>query len=208
MNSSESFAGTGPQDAGGSINRLQSLTAFRIRQRITPMVNRYEIREIAPDGSHGPVLALAQQKRLALKEQVTFYADEARTQPVFGFRARNVMDVSGTTDVFDAAGSQLGTFSKNFTASLLISTWHLDQPGHPRITGVERSLPIALIRRFVFEALPYHFDFKTPDGEVAISVVKKFSWGRDSYDVFVPHVGLDRRLVAAIALALDALQAR
>lgn len=191
-----------------SLARLQSLVAFRIRQRITPMVNRYEIREIAPDGSHGQILALAQQKRLALKEQVTFYADEGRTQPLFGFRARTVMDVSGTTDVFDAAGTQLGTFSKNFTASLLISTWHLDQPGQPRITGVERSMPIALVRRFIFEALPYHFDFTTPDGEIALSVVKKFAWGRDSYDVFVPHVGLDRRLVAAMALALDALQAR
>jgi uncharacterized protein YxjI len=187
---------------------LQSLSAFRVRQRITPMVNRYEIREIAPDGSHGPMIALAQQKRMALKEQITFYADENRSTPIFSFKARSVMDVSGTTDVFDAAGAPIGTFSKNFGASLLVSTWYLDQPGLPRVTGTERSTAVALIRRFVFEALPYHFDFTTPDGEVALSVDKKFAFGRDSYDVLVPNVQLDRRLVAAMALALDALQAR
>jgi hypothetical protein len=33
---------------------------------------------------------MAQQKRFAFKEQVTFHADEARTQPVFGFRARDL----------------------------------------------------------------------------------------------------------------------
>jgi len=172
------------------------------------MVNRYEIRAIAPDGSHGPIMALAQQKRMAVKEQVTFYADEARSLPMFSFKSRSLMDVSGTTDVFDAAGRTIGTFSKNFAASLMVSTWHLNQPGQPQITGVERSVPIALVRRFIFEALPYHFDFRTPDSEIAFSVEKKFSWGRDSYDVLVPHAGLDRRLVAALALALDALQAR
>lgn len=197
---------SGPQD--DPVSRLQQLNAFRVRQRITPMVNRYELRTIQPDGSHGELLALAQQKRMALREKITFYADENRTTPVFSFAARNVMDVSGTTDVFDAAGRAIGTFSKNFGASLLVSTWHLDQPGLPQITGTERSTAVALIRRFVFEALPYHFDFVTPDGELAMSVDKKFAWGRDSYDVAVPHAGLDRRLVAAMAVALDALQAR
>jgi hypothetical protein len=197
---------SGPQD--DLTARLQSLNAFRVRQRITPMVNRYEIRAIQPDGSHGEMIALAQQKRLALKEKITFYADENRTVPLFSFAARNVMDVSGATDVFDASGQAIGTFSKNFGASLMVSTWHLDQPGLPRITGTERSTAIAMLRRFVFEALPYHFDFLTQDGELAMSVDKKFAFGRDSYDVMVPHVGLDRRLVAAMAVALDALQAR
>jgi uncharacterized protein YxjI len=195
-----------PHDAVSG--HLQSLPAFRVRQRITPMVNRYEIREIAPDGSHGPIVALAQQKRMALKEQVTFYADEARTQPVFGFKARNVIDVRGTTDIVDASGQVLGQFSKNFGASLLRSTWHLDQPGWPRLTGVERSPVIALCRRFIFEALPYHFDFTGPDGASVMSVDKKFSFGRDSYDVVVHHPALDRRLAAAMAVALDALQGR
>jgi uncharacterized protein YxjI len=193
-----------------SLATLQSLDRFVVRQRITPMVNRYEIR--APQDAGGPtagaVLALAQQKRLALREQVTFYADEARTQPVFGFKARNVVDLAGTTDVVDASGQAIGQFRKDFAQSLLRSTYYLEQPGHPVATGVERNQVIAVLRRFVLEWLPYHFDFTHPDGTVAMSVDKKFAFGRDTYEVSVPDPGLDRRLAAAMAVALDALQAR
>jgi uncharacterized protein YxjI len=54
--------------------------------------------------------------------------------------------------------------------------------------------------------LPYHFDF-TVDGQPAFSVVKK--WGlRDRYVVDVHDPRLDRRLVIAMAVGLDALQSR
>ncbi len=183
---------------------LQSLNAFVVRQRVTMMVNRYEIR---PD-REGPVLAVAQQKRMTLKEQVTFYADEGRSVPVFGFKARNVMDIHGVTDVMDEAGTPIGTFSKAFGASLLRSTWYLDQPGRPRLTGAERSMPIALLRRFTeLDFLPYHFDYKGPNGEPGMSVERRFAL-RDTYQVTIHDPGLDRRLAAAMAVALDALQSR
>jgi len=151
---------------------------------------------------------MAQQKRMALKEQVTFFADESRTIPVFGFRSRAVLDVKGVTDVVDATGQPLGTFRKDFAASLLRSTWYVEAPGLPTITGQERNVLIAILRRFVLEFLPYHFDFTRPDGSLVMSVDKKFAFGRDSYDVALHEPGLDRRLAAAVAVALDALQAR
>jgi uncharacterized protein YxjI len=187
-----------------SVARLQSLNQFVVRQRIALMVNRYEIRP-TPDGE---VLALAQQKRMAFKEQVTFYADEQRTVPVFGFKSRNVLDVRGVTDVLDETGAPIGQFSKDFGASLLRSTWHIDQPGRPRITGAERNFVIALLRRFTeIDFLPYHFDFGAEGGQPAMSVER--AWAvRDTYTVTVHDPGLDRRLAAAMAVALDALQAR
>ena len=48
------------------------LERFLVTQRLTMMVNRYEIRAVASDGSPGDLLALAQQKRMAFKEEVTF----------------------------------------------------------------------------------------------------------------------------------------
>ncbi|MFN0282674.1 MAG: hypothetical protein ACKVZ6_11985 [Kineosporiaceae bacterium] len=187
---------------------LQTLDRFVVRQRITPMVNRYEIRAPAAGGGHGDVLALAQQKRMALREQVTFFADESRSVPLFGFKSRTVVDVSGTTDVVDGGGQVIGVFRKDFAASLLRSTYYLEQPGHPVATGVERSPAMALVRRFLADWVPYHFDFTHPDGTVAMSVDKRFAFGRDTYEVTVPDPGLDRRLAAAMAVALDALQAR
>jgi uncharacterized protein YxjI len=187
-----------------AVARLQSLNEFVVRQRFTVMVNRYEIRT----SRDGDVLALAQQKRMSLKEQVTFFADEQRTVPVFGFKARNVLDVHGVTDVVDENGAPIGTFSKNFGASLLRSTWHIDQPGRPRITGAERNLLIAVLRRFTdIDFLPYHFDFALDGGSPAMSVER--AWAvRDTYHVTLHDPGLDRRVAAAMAVALDALQSR
>jgi uncharacterized protein YxjI len=187
-----------------SVAHLQSLNQFVVRQRLAMMVNRYEIRP-SPDGE---VLALAQQKRMSFKEQVTFFADEQRTVPVFGFKSRNVLDVRGVTDVVDEAGRPIGEFSKDFGASLLRSTWHLDQPGRPRVTGAERNMIIALLRRFTeIDFLPYHFDFSAEGGQPVMSVER--AWAvRDTYTVTIHDPGLDRRLAAAMAVALDALQAR
>jgi uncharacterized protein YxjI len=187
-----------------AVARLQSLNQFVVRQRIALMVNRYEIRP----SRDGEVLALAQQKRMSFKEQVTFFADEQRTAPVFGFKSRNVLDVRGVTDVVDERGAPIGAFSKDFGASLLRSTWHIDQPGRPRITGAERNMVIALLRRFTdVDFLPYHFDFALEGGQPAMSVER--AWAvRDTYTVTVHDPGLDRRLAAAMAVALDALQSR
>src|SRR3954468_865450 len=62
---------------------------FFIRQRITMMINRYEIRAANPDGSEGQLLALAEQRRMKLKEEVNFFADESKTRRVFSFQARH-----------------------------------------------------------------------------------------------------------------------
>ncbi len=185
---------------------LQQQQILLMTQRITMMVNKYEVRASDANGNAGALLAFAQQKRMALKEQVTLYADESKTSVVAGFKARQVIDLGATYDILDAAGASIGTFRKDFAKSLLQSTWHLDVPGSPTITGQENSLLVALLRRFVLSWLPYHFDFKV-DGRVAFSVSRKFSL-RDKYIIKIEDPSLDRRVVIAMSVALDALQAR
>ena len=187
---------------------LQAQQQLIVRQRIRFMVNQYEVHAVAPDGTEAGVLAFAQQKRMAFKEQVTLYTDDTKTTPVLGFKARQMMDLGATYDVTDAAGTPIGLFRKNFKESLLITTWHLEQPGWPPMVGRETNVAVALIRRFVdsLSWLPYHFDFKIEE-KVVFSVVKK--WGlRDKYVVTIHEPNVDRRLVAAMAVALDALQSR
>ncbi|MFI1992354.1 hypothetical protein [Actinoplanes sp. NPDC020271] len=172
------------------------------------MVNQYEVHAVSPDGQEAGVLAFAQQKRLAFKEQVTLYTDDTKQVPLLGFKARQVLDLGATYDVFDAAGNGIGLFRKKFGASLFRSTWVLEQPGWPELVGQERNFFVALLRRFVdyLSWLPYHFDFEV-DGRIAFSVERK--WGlRDRYNVTINEPNLDRRLVTAVAVALDALQSR
>ena len=193
---------------------------FTIKQRLTMMVNRYEIRAVDANGGEGALIALAQQKRMAFKEQVTFYADEARTQPVFGFKARQRMDLAATYDVTDATGTPIGSFRKEFGKSLLRSTWQLTAADGLQATGTERNANVAIARR-LWELLPvvndlpspflFHFDFTAPDGSIVLSSVRKRSL-RDRYDVELPATPdgwrLDWRVGAAMAVALDALQSR
>lgn len=191
-----------------NLQELQGLSRLHVRQKITLMQNRYVVYVGMPDGSDGPPVAFAEQKRLAFKEQVTLYTDESKQQVLAGFKARKVIDLGSGYDVVDHGGAPIGSFRKDFAASLVRSTWHLEQPGIPPVVGQERSQLVAIVRRFVesLSWLPYHFDF-TIGGQPAFSVEKK--WGlRDRYVVDVADPNLDRRLIIAMAVAVDALQAR
>jgi uncharacterized protein YxjI len=190
--------------------------AFSMKQRITLMANRYELLTTNPDGTDGPLLAFAQQKRMAFKEQVTFYADDTKAQAVFSFKARKRLDLGSGYDVFDANGQPIGWFKKEFGKSLLRSSWQLTAPGLES-DGAERNPTIAIVRRvwqfvpFVGEIpLPFifHFDFKDrASGQPVLSVERKISV-RDRYRVTVQDSRLDFRVAAAMTVALDALQSR
>jgi uncharacterized protein YxjI len=188
---------------------------FAVTQRLTMMVNRYEVRALR-DGVPGELFAMAQQKRMALRESVTFYADEARRQPVFGFRADRKLDIGATYAVTDGSGRAIGSFRKDFARSLLRSTWHLDQPGMGSVTGHERNFAVAVLRRIwdfipVLSSVPFvwplHFDFSADNGTPVLSVERGVSL-RDRYVVTVHNPALDRRLAAAVAVGLDALMSR
>jgi hypothetical protein len=197
----------------------QSLTGierFAVEQKVTLGVNRYLIRAVDERGASGATLAFAQQKRLAFKEQVTFYTGEDRRTPVFSFRARQLMDISAAYDVLDARGTPIGEFRKDFAQSLLRSTWHLKSAGVNAV-GQERDATVAVLRR-VWEALPvigempspflFHFDFTDTATGVVVMTSERRRELRDRYLVTVPGGVLDGRVAAAMAVALDSLQSR
>jgi hypothetical protein len=189
---------------------------FIVKQRVTVMVNRYEVVAVNPDGSEGQLLAFAEQKRMKLKEEVTFYSDASRNRAVFSFKARQRLDVHAQHDVLDEYGSVLGTFSKRFGASLLRSTWELEAPGVQAV-GQERRMSVAVLRR-IWDVIPYvgdvwvpfvfHFDFVDTATGAPVMVSERQKAVRDRYSVTVPDPRLDFRVAASMAVALDALQSR
>jgi uncharacterized protein YxjI len=193
---------------------------FVVRQKVTLGVNRYSVIRSDESGAELELLAFAQQKRMAFKEEVTFYAEEERTTPVFSFKARKRVDLASAYDVYAPDGSTIGEFKKDFKKSLLRSSWYLTPPGGTTSFGTERNALIAFLRRFwgfipILGEIPipfvFHFDFTADDGAVALSSTKIWGW-RDVYHVTIPADGagqqLDWRLAAAMAVALDALQSR
>ena len=183
------------------------LPTFFVKQKFAMTTNRYELFAANPDGSFGQSMGLAEQKRLAFKEEVTFYADDTKTRPVFSFKARKRIDLNAGYDIFDEARTQIGFFRKDFGASLLRSTFHIEGPGYAG-TGQERSQAVALIRRFTdIPFLPIHFDFVSTEGQPLLGVERQASV-RDKYTVHVPDPRIDFRVAAAVAVGLDALMQR
>jgi uncharacterized protein YxjI len=190
--------------------------AFSMKQRVTMMANKYELITTNPDGSDGQLLAFAQQKRMAFKEQVTFYTDDTKTQTVFSFKARKTIDLGSSYDVFDADGQSIGWFKKEFGKSLLRSSWQLSAPGIDA-DGTERNPTIAIVRR-VWDFVPFigeiplpfifHFDFTARDTQQPVLSVERKMSIRDRYRITVPDQRLDFRVAAAMTVALDALQSR
>lgn len=196
-------------------------TRLHVRQKVTMVVNQYWISAVDAHGQPGPVLAFAHQKRMKLKEEVQFFADESKREVLFSFKSRQVLDLAATTDVVDAAGAPIGVFRKDAVKSLVNSTWHIEA-GAIRATGRERSQNVAIARRFgdflpvvgsVMELIPwqFHFDFTDAQGATVLSVDRERKV-RDNYAVVIrpdaQGTVLDWRFAAAITVALDAFQGR
>lgn len=196
-----------------------------VEQKITVFTNQYRVFAADPDGGKAQMLAFVQQKRLAFKEKVSFYADESKQQLAFTFRAEKVLDVHGKYFVEDAAGSPVGAFRKQFGKSLLSSTWDiLGADGNPAVTVTESSRLLAALRRFI-GLIPYagdllelivilfryHFKLINTATNEEIGRYQKTTLFRDHYLLSMTDAAYqahDWRVLASVAVALDALQSR
>ena len=196
-----------------------------VQQKISAMVNKYRIFTPVPDGGNGNLVALAQQKRLALKEKVLFYTDEKRDKLSFTFRAEKTFDVHGRYFVEDANGKLLGVFKKEFTESLINSTWKiLDADGGELFVIRESNQVLAILRRFlgwiplvgeiaemVLAFFKYHFDISRSGSGELVGRYRKTTTFRAHYMLETTDAlwdTTDWRVLAAIGVALDALQSR
>ena len=196
---------------------------FILRQRFRPVVNEYEFSLPEGNGDQpGPPFCFVQQRRFTFKEDIRFYADDSRSIEVMRIKARQRFDPRARYDVTAADGSKIGEIQKVFGASLLRSTYRLyDADGAETATAAERSLPVALLRRAVgfvpyvenvanWLPIPYHFVFTR--NEVVLGTHRRHIGKlRDVYTIDMsgdPEHSVDRRLILAVAVGMDALQAR
>jgi hypothetical protein len=195
---------------------------FFVRQRIRPMINQYEVSTLASDEKSGDqAVCFVEQKRMKLKEDLRAFTDESKTTEVFRINAQQVWDPKARYDVTDAKGMQLGQLQKVFGRSLLRSTWRIyDVTGEEVGWARERSMLIALFRRLVgfvpyvgdfadWLPIPYHFDYFIQDQP--IGGLQRLLGVRDRHRLDVSGDSdrtIDRRVILALAVGMDALQAR
>jgi hypothetical protein len=192
--------------------------AFFVDQLIRPLANLYRISTLGADGaSPGTALAFVRQKRLAIREDIRFYADESENEELFRLKARGLTEFRGRYDVFAPDDSRLGVLEKVFGKSLLRSTWRILDADEQELAWThERSLPVALLRRGIDfvpygELIPVVFHFTIFADSRQIGDLRRPIGVRDRY---ILQLGgdaerrIDRRVAVALAIALDALQSR
>ncbi len=190
---------------------------FLLKQRFAPVVNRYEF--TLPTGE--PV-CFVEQKRFTFKEDIRFFADESKSMEIMRLKARQRFDPRARYDVTGPGDEKIGEIQKVFGSSLLRSTYTIfDARGEEAARAQEKSMGVAVFRRGVglvpfvgdfadWLPIPYHFTF-TRDGELLGTHTRQAFKFRDTYTIdMTPDTDrtLDRRLVLAIAVGMDALQAR
>lgn len=197
---------------------------FVLRQHVKLVINQYQFTLPGDDGEEDPAqpVAFVEQKRFKFKEDIRFYTDESKTTEVMRIKALQAFDPRAKYDITDAQGQKLGQIQKVFGKSLFRSTYNLFGPDGEELAIVrERSLGVALFRRLIglipyvgdfanWLPIAYHFDFLRGE-ELLGSNSRKFGSFRDIYMIDMsgdPERSIDRRLVLAMTVGQDALQAR
>ena len=191
--------------------------SFFIDQLIRPIANLYRISTLGSDGGPGQPVAFVRQKKLSIREEIRFFADESQTEELFHMKARQVFDVRGRYDVTSPDGTRIGVLEKVFGISLLRSTWKVHDANDQQVAlAQEKSVPVALFRRAIDfvpygEFAPVLFQFAILMDGREIGELRRPIGVRDRYTLKLggdAERRLDRRGAIALAVALDALQSR
>jgi uncharacterized protein YxjI len=199
---------------------IEASNRFLIQQVFKPIGNEYRISIPAPGSNdEGRPLLFVKQKKLKIKEDIRFRLDPDRDEHLFMIKSKSVFEFRGRHEVFDADGQVIGLLEKDFAKSLLRSHWRVrDAAGSELFEGHEASWVVAIIRRVagflpewlsLLTWLPFNFVFLRSGAQVGTyrRVLGKL---RDRYVLEIDEAigDVDRRIVLAFAVGLDALQDR
>ena len=202
------------------LQQLEGSDRFLVQQVFRPIANEYRISIPSPGSTEeGRPVLFVKQKKLKIKEDIRFRASPETEAHVFMIKSKTVFEFRGRHEVLDTSGQPIGMLEKVFGSSLLRSHWRVrDTQGNELFEAHEASWIIAIVRRVadlgpdwlsLLTWLPFNFVIKR-GGEESGTYRRVLGKLRDRY---VLEIGeglrdVDRRLVLAFAVALDALQDR
>jgi uncharacterized protein YxjI len=208
------------RDPKAVLDTIETSNRFLIQQVFKPIANEYRISAPPVGSDEIEPLLFVKQKKMKIKEDIRFRLDPDADDYLFMIKSRSVFEFRGRHDVLDQSGQELGLLQKVFGKSLLRSHWSVRAAdGGELLEAHESSWIIALVRRFadlgpdvfsVLEYLPFNFVLKQ-DGKQVGTYKRVLGKLRDRYVLELDPAGtegIDRRLVLAFAVALDALQDR
>ena len=211
---------TTTSDSERILAAVEGADRFLIQQVFKPIANEYRISIPAPGSTEeGEPVLYVKQKKMKIKEDIRFRLTPDGDPHLFMIKSKTVFEFRGRHEVLDDRGQVIGTLEKDFRRSLLRSHWHVrDTSGEELFDAHEASWAIALIRRIadfgpdyvqLLQWLPFNFVFNR-EGEQVGTYKRVLGKLRDRYILELGDglKGVDRRLVLAFTVALDALQDR
>ncbi|HSL63750.1 MAG TPA: hypothetical protein VK874_03750 [Gaiellaceae bacterium] len=211
---------TAAPDPRTVLGELEASDRLLVQQVFKPIANEYRISVPTPGSTdEGRPLLYVKQKKMKIKEDIRFRVSPDDEGHLFMIKSKSVFEFRGRHEVLDADGAVIGMLEKDFRRSLLRSHWHVrDAAGAEVLEAHEASWIVALLRRFadagpdIFSALtwlPFNFVLLR-DGEQVGAYRRVLGKFRDRYvlELRPGTEDVDRRLLVAFAIGLDALQDR
>src|SRR5262245_8958051 len=202
------------------LSELEAANRLLVQQVFKPVSNEYRISVPAPGSTEeGRPLLYVKQKKMKIKEDIRFRLSPDDADHLFMIKSKSAFEFRGRHEVLDANGALIGMLEKDFGRSLLRSHWHVrDTSGTELLEAHESSWVVALLRRFgdigsdwfsLLEWLPFNFVLREGDEQVG-TYKRVLGKMRDRYVLeFEPELqDVDRRLLVAFTIGLDALQDR
>jgi uncharacterized protein YxjI len=207
-------------DSRQVLDVIEASDRFLVLQVFKPIANEYRISVPPPESSdEGPPLLHVRQKRMKIREDIRFRLQPGDGPHLFMIKSKTVFEFRGRHEVLDDSDRVIGLLEKVFGRSLLRSHWRVrDAEGQEVLEAYESSWIVALLRRFadlgpdwmsLLTWLPFNFVLMR-DGEQVGTYKRVLGKLRDRYLLELePGLdGVDRRLLIAFTVALDALQDR
>ncbi|HYE08695.1 MAG TPA: hypothetical protein VEF53_00795 [Patescibacteria group bacterium] len=105
------------------------------------------------------LILYANLKAFKLKEDIRLYTGEDMTEEVLLIKARNIIDLGGTYDIYDSeTNEKIGALKRKGMKSILKDEWlFLDKNDQEIGTIKEDNMAMALVRRFIINVIPQHY---------------------------------------------------
>ena len=207
-------------DPASVLDAIEQSDRFLVQQIFKPIANEYRFSVPAPGSTEeGDPLLFVKQKKMKIKEDIRFRLTPDDGPHLFMIKSKSVFEFRGRHNVLDGQDQVIGVLEKAFGKSLLRSHWIVrDAEGNELFEAHEASWIVALVRRIseigidwlsLLQWLPFNFVLER-GGEQIGSYKRVLGTFRDRYvlELSPGFEGVDRRLVLAFAVALDALQDR
>jgi len=202
------------------LDLIETSDRFLVQQVFKPIANEYRISVPSPGSTdEGRPLLFVKQKKMSIREDIRFRLDPDAEPHLFMIKSKTIYEFRGRHEVLDEHGQVIGMLEKSFGKSLLRSHWNVRSPdGEVQLEAYESNLIVALLRRFadlgpdwfsLLTWLPFNFTLAR-DGDEVGNYKRVLGTFRDRYVLELqPGLeGVDRRLLVAFTVALDALQDR